>query len=176
MNTKIISNLAQLVTSVAVLVGLGLVVWELRQTQEIAKAQQATDGFAIFSQRVQAMMGDSSAHSVAKACDEPDSLTTEDMVILNAVYTETLNNMRQIYTVQLVSGELAIYKWEEWSGNFRIIFATEYGRWWWKTTSWEVEIKEAGDRFLKEHKFPPCSELFDGYRNRNELLDSQGDS
>jgi hypothetical protein len=169
MNTQSLSNIVQILAGIAVLMGLGLVVWELRQTREIALAQQASDGFAVYSQRVQAVMGENAAHSLAKACDEPDSLTTEDMIILDQVYTETLNNMRGVYAVQLVSRELAIYDWEHWAVNFRTIFATEYGRWWWKRGGWEPEIRKAGDKFMQENAITDCKKFYDGYRNRHEV-------
>jgi len=154
---------------VAVLAGLGLVVWELRQVREIAVAQLASDGFSTYSQRVQAMMGEDSAKAVAKACDEPDSLTTEDMVVLRLYYTEIVNNMRQVRNLQQASDDLTFLDWKQFSVNFYLIFQTEYGRWWWKNSRWlEPEILEVGDRFIEEQEVVSCSESFDSYRKRHD--------
>ena len=87
--TQTLTNWIQLATGVAVLIGLGLVIWELQQTREIAVAQQVDDSMSRYSNQLQAMMGEESARSLAKACDEPDSLTTEDMIILGYYYNET---------------------------------------------------------------------------------------
>ena len=132
MDSQALSSWLQTIAAIAVLCGLGLVIWELRQARDIAKIQSVSDGMAGYSQRVQAMMGEDSAAAVAKACDEPDSLTTEDMIVLNHFHTELLNNMRWSLALQNVSDDLAVFDWQEWSGNFTSIFATEYGRWWWQ--------------------------------------------
>ena len=58
MNSQALSSWIQAIGAIAILGGLGLVVWELQQAREIAKAQQASDGSAGYSQRVQAMMGE----------------------------------------------------------------------------------------------------------------------
>ena len=63
MNSQALSSWIQAIGAVAILGGLGLVVWELQQAREIAKAQQASDGSAGYSQRVQAMMGENAARA-----------------------------------------------------------------------------------------------------------------
>ena len=103
---------------------------------------------------------------MAKACEEPDSLTTEDMFVLDHYYTEVLNNMRWGFYVDEAATDLMVADWHRWTGNFYVIFATEYGRWWWQMSEWEPEIMEAGNRFLAEQDIPSCSERFDLYRNR----------
>ena len=47
MNAQAIANWVQIITSVAVLVGLGLVVFELNQTRTLVKTQLTSDGFII---------------------------------------------------------------------------------------------------------------------------------
>jgi len=169
MNSQTITNWIQVSTMIAVLAGLGLVVWELRQVREIAIAQQASDGFAIYSQRIQAMMGERPARAVAKACDEPKSLTTEDMVVLDFYYTEVLNNMRQLRNLQQASDDLALLDWKQFTENFYRIFRTDYGRWWWSMSGWlEPEILDAGDRFIDENEVISCSEHYDQYRRLHD--------
>ena len=114
------------------------------------------------------MLGEHADRAVAKACDEPDSLTTEDMFVLDHFYTEVLNNMRWGFFVDEAATDLMVADWRRWTVNFYVIFGTEYGRWWWQMSEWEPEIMEAGNRFLAELDAPNCSESFDGYRNRNE--------
>ena len=161
-----LSNWVQLLTAIAMLIGVGLVIWELRSNREIARAQQAVDGFGTFSQRNQSIMGEEATRAFAKACEEPDNLSVEEMIIMHYFLVATLNNMRQSLSAEKVSSDLAVNKWEQWQGNFRTIFATEYGRWWWKQGGWEPELREAGDRILAGYEIRPCIERFESYRNR----------
>ena len=159
-------NAVQLITSIGLIVGIILVIWELRQAREIAKGEAVVASFAQYSQRVQTMMGENSAAAVAKACDYPDELTTEEMLILDRYYSEVINNMRHTLLVQSVSDDLAVFDWTQWVGNFDHVFATEYGRWWWRNASWEQPIMDGGNAYLEAKNPPPCKDIFDGYRNR----------
>ena len=172
MNTQVLTNWIQLATGVAVLIGLGLVIWELQQAREIAVAQQINNSMSQYSNQLQAMMGEESARSLAKACDEPDSLTTEDMIVLGYYYNEIVNRLRGQWELE-ANTDLAVFDWRAWSGNFDIIFATEYGRWWWSRGDWEGEIRDAGNRWLAEKEVISCSDRFDSYRNRKGIVENR---
>jgi hypothetical protein len=155
----------QLGTLVALLVGVLLVVWELRQTRDIARIQIAAAGSEQYSQRVQAMMGEESAAALARACDTPRELTTEDLIVLEHLHTELLNNLRSAYAIERLADDMAVFDWRAWKGNFRRIFATEFGRWWFASlASVEPEIRAAADAFLAESGTPDCRAHFDDYR------------
>lgn len=173
MKTQSIFNMVQLLTGLAVIFGLILVIWELRQTREIAKAQLSADSFALYVGGIRAVMGENGARAWAKACDEPDSMTTEDMLVMNLALVENLNRMRSTYIQQQVSEDLTSSQWDDWNGNFSNIFSTEFGKWWWKSQQfWEPEIVDEGNRILREGKFGTCTDYFDGYRSR-QVADSE---
>ena len=69
-------------TCVAVVIGTGLVIWELRQGREIAQAQLTAAAFGRLSQEIQSLLGEESMEIKAKACTSPESLTPADMAIL----------------------------------------------------------------------------------------------
>ena len=167
MELPTITNWTQVITGVAVLIGLGLVIWELQQTREIATAQQITNSFSAYSSQLQAMMGEESVKALAKACDHPDSLTTEDMIVLGYFYTDVINELRSALH-QASNTDLAVFEWKQWTGNFDTIFATEYGRWWWGNQKWEPEIMEAGNAWLAEKPTRNCADEYASYRNRHQ--------
>ena len=130
MDTRTLGNWIQMFTGFAVVIGLGLVIWELQQAREITRFEQARAGSAQYAQRVQAQMGENVAGAVAKACDEPDRLTTEEMFVLDRYYMDVLNNVRDPLSASKVSEDLTVGEWQQWTTpNFNRIFATEYGRW-----------------------------------------------
>ena len=54
---------------------------------------------------------------------------------------------------------------EAGAGNFRIIFATDFGRRWWGNQGWEPEVRELGDRLLATlPEEPGCARYFDSLR------------
>ncbi len=157
----------QIITGFAIVLGLILVIWELNQGRQIAVAQQVESGFDHFANQLLTQMGEDPAGSIAKACDEPDSLTTRDMIVLSAYHTAIVNRVRRGLVISKHS-EIVGERWSDWTANFGVIFSTEYGRWWWRNSIWEPEIMEAGSRWLSENPAPiTCSAFFDSYRNRN---------
>jgi hypothetical protein len=73
-----LDTVIQVVTSVAVLIGLALVVWELRQSREATSSQLTSDGIAHASALSTAVMSGQTAGVLARACDDPTKLTTSD--------------------------------------------------------------------------------------------------
>ena len=74
------------VAAIAVVVGLILVIWELQQARQLARAQVSSDSFALASQINAVVLGETAAKVVEKACDTPESLTGADFEILRAYY------------------------------------------------------------------------------------------
>lgn len=90
----------QSITSIAVIAGLGLVVWELQQNREAATAQLTSDGFMYTSAVNQTVMGEDTANVLAKACDNPEDLTRADYYVLDNYYLEILARFRRITFLQ----------------------------------------------------------------------------
>ena len=150
----------QLATLAAVVAGMTLVIWELQQTRELVRAQLSADAIAQINAQDIALMGEAPATALAKACDEPDALSTENMIVLSHYYGGVVNRLRRLLLIERRSDTyVAGDRWQEFAeGNFMLIFATEFGRWWWKNSSpAEKPILEEGNRFLAELGPPLCS-------------------
>ena len=70
MNNQTASIATQLITTIAVLIGLGFVIWELQQTRTLARAQLSSDGWAETSADKRVMLGENFADTFAKRCRE----------------------------------------------------------------------------------------------------------
>ena len=76
----------QLITNVAILFGLGLVVYELNQSKQLAAGQFIGDDLARFTSIELAVMGDDPREALAKAALHPADRNERDVVALDAYY------------------------------------------------------------------------------------------
>jgi hypothetical protein len=76
----------QIITNVAILFGLGLVVYELNQSKQLASAQFVIDNMASQTSIQLAMMGEDPREALAKAALHPADLNERDVVALDAYY------------------------------------------------------------------------------------------
>jgi len=159
----------QIVTGIAVVVGLGLLIWELKQNREIASAQIASDNSAAILAHRSMLIGEEPASVVAKACDSPEELTSTDIEIMNNYFWSVLNLPIRISTLS----EYDFYSESDWKSRAYDSFATihgfPYGRFWWSRVRYgvqavEPEIARIGDESLagidKEYG---CSGVAAGY-------------
>ena len=86
MRSQAITNGIQILTGLAMIIGLALVVWELQQTREVAKAQLTTDIFDEGLQISSFKIGEDLPSAFAKACEDPASLTGPDFTALNGYF------------------------------------------------------------------------------------------
>ena len=76
----------QLITNVAILFGLGLVVYELNQSKQLASGEFIRDTVARETSIRLAMMGEDPREALAKAALHPADLNERDVVALDAYY------------------------------------------------------------------------------------------
>lgn len=74
----------QIFSNVAILAGLVVVIYEINQSRDLAYGQILATSYATINERFVAQMGDSPQLALQKAVLNPDSLTPEDAVILDA--------------------------------------------------------------------------------------------
>lgn len=164
MESQTLTNWIQIIAGIAVLAGLGLVVWELQQTRELVSAELAADGLMHVSQQHLAVMGEGTAKALANACDDPASLTTEEMIVLSSYYAELINRMRRVREIASRSDVyLGEGGWQRWRGNFNKVFETDFGRWWWLSAKYEPDIKDAGDKILEGLGPVDCASHYSSY-------------
>ena len=174
MNYQSISYWVQIVTGIAVLAGLGLVAWELRQSREIALAQLSSDFFLMNSGHNSALMGESPADVIEKACDSPEELTKSDYRILRSRFGEVLDRVRRTRAIAESSDLMADDDWRIYAtANFQLIFNTHAGRAWWGANdqSWLAsDIRQVGDSILAEKSGsePLCSEAYSRWLGKIE--------
>lgn len=89
MNSQNLASWIQILTGIALLVGIVLVVWELQQSRDLVRAQLVADGFLSHQDNQRVFLGESFASTYAKACFDPENLTDAEMVQMWA-YTDSL--------------------------------------------------------------------------------------
>ena len=165
----LVTDWLQIATGFVVIAGMGLVIWELEQARQLTQAQLTSEGWARLSERNLAIIGDGGAQALAKACERPDELTSEELRVMNAITQDQLNALARILAL---SKDADLYSeddsdWTRFSDRmFATVFSTQFGRDWWSLMreSYEPEIVQLGDGFLAGLGEPNCLEAYEGLR------------
>jgi hypothetical protein len=128
-STARFSNWFQIISNVAIIVGLGLVVYELNQSKVVANGQMV-DAFASRSNDLLlTMMGEDPREALAKAALHPEDLDEKDAVTLDAFYSSIAGGWGNLYfTSRLLDVD------RRWRGGAqlqaRMYFSSKPGRRW----------------------------------------------
>ena len=146
-----INTLLHIGTFLAVIAGMGLVVWEQQQTKELMRLQLSSDAFSLDVQYDAAFLGEDASKVEAKACTSPESLNEEEIFLLTRHYASLLQRIARNEVVEKI-GNLGS-DWERQSSfNFLAMFRTKVGRLFWTKVSsrfdLEYRVKIAGDKAL----------------------------
>jgi hypothetical protein len=169
MNSQTVADWVQIVTGAALLVGLALVVWELSQSRDVATAQLTSDGSDHNQQHFIARMGENSAAALAKACVDPDSLSDEELVVLDAYFSSIASVSLRAYAITERSG-LYEGRWVEiMRHSFYLILRSVPGRTWWarERQFYPTEFTNAVDA-VSESSPPRLRCWIKGWRDRIE--------
>lgn len=147
MSNRSLFDFVQVVTGLAVVVGLVLVILQLQQTNEIANKQQMNVVRAGYDTVTMSEIGEILPDSLARACEDPENLTGSDLIALNAYYLSHL--MYVLYAHGEEGSEISSpIPWEGYAeGSFGAIFFTTPGQAWWKG---QLESDWAHARIPKE--------------------------
>jgi hypothetical protein len=85
-STARFSNWFQIISNVAIIFGLGLVVYELNQSKQLGSGQFISDNMVRETSIRLAMMGEDPREALAKASLHPADLNERDVVALDAYY------------------------------------------------------------------------------------------
>ena len=110
MSKLTLSDWAQVLTSIAVIVGLGLVVWELQITRQVSIDTYALITTSDETSDNSAMYGERAAEVVAKACFEPNSLSNAELFILDRYFENRVHRVFQVLWQGKFSSDLG---WEQ---------------------------------------------------------------
>ncbi len=159
----------QLITNVAILFGLGLVVYELNQSKQLASAQFTIDTMARETSIQLAMMGEDPREALAKAALHPADLNERDVVALDAYYDSIVFGW---FNVRLYSQSAGVDL--PWQANVaesvQRDFSTEPARRWLRAWAADqddtfglMEIAEIAEKALQD-------DSGNHYRSQYELL------
>ena len=159
MNSERINDWVQSITAVAIVIGIVLVILELQQNRELAQSQLTSDGFGMISQARTSILGESPAEALAKACDNPESLSTADYIVLKHYFEGILSDsVGRLYWLSRRGSFVSDDYWKTGSNaELRLIFGNPAGRAWWRQANLiPPEIKSVGDELLNARQPRPC--------------------
>ena len=149
-------------------IGIGLVIWELQQSREATRSQLTSDSFQISAQLKAASLGDESAVALAKSCFSPEALTDAEYMILQNYYDVLIGSVSR--TKYLSTG--TFYDEDLWreivAGRLMEMFVTTPGRGYWKTIAphWvDPEIIAIGNSVLESMPPPQCAKDFTEWKS-----------
>jgi hypothetical protein len=134
-----IGDWVQILSALSILIGIVVVVYEIRQTRAVAEAQLITDQSGIVVSARMSVVGEDGARILAKACDEPAELTRAETEVLSAYYRTLLFSLISRMRVPSETGLLDEVSFGgSWRGQSMgvagTVLGTPYGRFWWKGT------------------------------------------
>jgi len=126
MEAQSIASWVQGITGFSILLGIGLVVWELRQTKDLAEAQMYHEAIAQSLSVRAVTISERFGEVRAKACFRPDELTDGElyeMYEFHSMLMHTVNRLRLVKDV----GNFE-YSWEDLAKpNMKTYLSTSVG-------------------------------------------------
>jgi hypothetical protein len=102
----------ELLTAFVIVAGLIVVVWELRQSRALAKADLATQAYGQIQGHWQGLLGEHPAAIVAKACSEPKELSDEEVGVYWAhLQMQFFNMHRNVYVDDAAGFNSNVEEW-----------------------------------------------------------------
>jgi len=164
MNREQIANFVQMATGIALVLGLVLVLWELRQAKSLTLAELTSQAFSEQMAEARTVMGEHPATAIAKACNDPDRVTKEDLIVLQAYYGSV---MAQIWRLRILEDvEDFGVQWQSIGRESLIgLLSTEHGRWWFaQNVAGDPELAAIGEEILALD--PSCADYMDRFSAR----------
>ena len=175
MNSQVLTNWIQVFTGIAVLVGLGLVVWELQQTRDLVRAQLVTDGYISRSDTQRTFLGESFASTYAKACFQPEELTDAELFQMTKYAEHLRSEVIRAQGYQDI-GDYSV-GWEQLArSNLSEWLSTKVGRADYadlkKKGRLQPWVKEIAEDMLEKEEIISCAE---DYKDYFELVRAKGE-
>ena len=141
----------QILSNVALIVGVAIVIYELRLTRDFTEAEILTVEMSRISDRLLAKMGDAPMSALTKSVHSPEELTEEEIVVLDAYYNLiTLNWISLTLTRELIGVGVSVGAEESVRMQARRNFSSEPGRRWLAHWSKTAEIPDIAAIALDE--------------------------
>ena len=139
----------QLLTSLSIVAGLALVIWELQQARDLAGAQVISDSFMQYSNLTAAQMSENLPLAMEKACTSPSAINERDLVALHGYYTALVDIPLKGYSISAQSSISS--NWQRSAETeLSIVFSNHIGRSWWRARmqTYPQELRQIGDGLL----------------------------
>jgi len=163
------SNWFQIISNVAIIFGLGLVVYELNQSKQLAFVQFINEDFARLTGLQVAMMGEDPREALAKVALHPSDLNERDAVALDALYNSIVMSWNNLAISSRIGGldrpwRLVVAQ------QSRKYFSSDPGRRWLR--AWAARLDDSfGNMGLAEIATAAVESDSDNYyRSQYELL------
>ena len=171
MNGPYMNSAVQIITLLSVLAGVGLVMWELEQNRSLVRQEMFSEGTISNRESSLSLAGENPAVVLAKACENSEELTVEDWMILNFVFSETMETVNRMRLLE--GGLYPVNTWEAnlLEGRFGFIFSTAAGRAWWESYGAVPDVQGPVDAFLAELGPPNCMQSYESWKQRTRQIE-----
>jgi hypothetical protein len=159
MDPNKIADWIQITATLGVLIGIVLVVLELRQAKAIAHADITANFFSETAQNNRVQMGENPAVVLAKACLRPNEVTAEELFVLEGFFGSRWSLADRTHRLELV-GEFDT-PWEEVARkSLQAVVRFEHGRNWLAEHAATTNPSLAGivSELLKKTGNKPCED------------------
>ncbi len=170
MDSDRVTRLLTLAANIGVIVGIGFLVLEMRQTSAIATAQVRLEYAAGWRSVDESRQDESFSEVITKSIENPQELSLKEVIQLDAYYSGVLDQMLSAQTARatgLVDGPFA-----EVANNVgAMYFSDEFARSWWRQvrSDWSIppdnEFQETMDRAILAGELGRARRNYEGIRN-----------
>ena len=132
MKTKIINKWLTLGASIGILIGLVLVLVEIRQNSDLLRLQFINDDLIAVAQTEDPLLGENPADVLMKAMYRPEDMTYADFRVADAYLVAKIELIHRRYRLGQ-EGILEEGAWKKDLGfSFEWLFGNKFGRLWWE--------------------------------------------
>ncbi len=171
MDSQKLSHWIQIATGLAVLAGLGLVVWELQQAKVLTRLQLTSDTYTLSVGYNSSFLGEDPIAVHTRACLDPEGLTLEDANLLEFYFNSLEQRVARLASLEdelaapVTFGDINATDIEIQMYQVLLeLFFTEAGQRWYEDmrVRWPEDMREIGDAAMKtRQKDPSCREVLD---------------
>ncbi len=128
-NTSKLNNLVQILTSAAVIIGLGVVVLEIRENNAIAEDEASSEFWTNWIALSTPDYSTDIGSAYIKSINDPASLSDEEMFRLGSWLTAVMSTYGQMFLMQQEGRVSDDYR-SELAGDVEFYFGNGFGRAW----------------------------------------------
>ena len=131
MNSDNATKWLSLVANIAILMGLGLVAYELNQNSQLARTSLIHEGNALENQVWSNLLGEAPVDVIAKSVECPDLMTYADFMAMDAFLFTSMNMVYREYELSK-EGLFSDDEWRQEASDYsRWYLGNEFGAAWW---------------------------------------------